>query len=192
MSLFRYGRSAVGMPLLQFLAFYQVVEYYYPTYGNSDARRRVRNILKDPDFRIERDGDIGRIVAALRTGGGGFGSERSQLKAAIRECVNDSDIREFVKSSKSRSEHFSAKAKNNSRVRVNFPDAKSDVLSDLADRLYNIRCEIVHTKEDWGSTSEQPPRLLPFTAESEQINHDIELMRYVAERVLIASSTIRI
>lgn len=31
-SLYWYARSAVGIPLLQFLAFYQVIEYYYPTY----------------------------------------------------------------------------------------------------------------------------------------------------------------
>ncbi|MBF0647143.1 hypothetical protein, partial [Desulfuromonas acetoxidans] len=46
-SLYWYGRSALGMPLLQFLAFYQVIEYYYPTYSQEEARRRIRSILKD-------------------------------------------------------------------------------------------------------------------------------------------------
>lgn len=32
-SLYWYARSAIGMPLLQFLAYYQVVEFYLPTYS---------------------------------------------------------------------------------------------------------------------------------------------------------------
>jgi hypothetical protein len=57
----------------------------------------------------------------------------------------------------------------------------------VADRLYNIRCEIVHTKDDGDADAMQ--RLLPFTPEAEQIMHDIDLMQFIAEKVLIASST---
>ena len=188
MSLYQYGRSAVGIPLLQFLAFYQVVEFYYPTYANSEARRRVRNILKDPSFRVDRDGDIGRVMSILRSGGGGVGSERTQLKAAIRECVDADSLREFIQASAPRLEHFTAKPKRASHLRLIPSDPKVDLLSDVSDRLYNIRCEIVHSKDDGDAASAQQ-RLLPFTAEAEQIVHDIELMQFVAERLLIASST---
>ena len=55
MALYWYARSAVGMPLLQFLAYYQSIEFYFPTYSQAEARRKVRNILKDPSFRANRD-----------------------------------------------------------------------------------------------------------------------------------------
>ena len=36
-TLYWYARSAIGMPLLQFLAFYQCVEFYYQTFSQSEA-----------------------------------------------------------------------------------------------------------------------------------------------------------
>jgi hypothetical protein len=57
-SLYWYARGARGMPLLQFLAYYQTLEYYFPAYSQAEARRKIRNILKNPTFRPERDTDV--------------------------------------------------------------------------------------------------------------------------------------
>jgi len=86
-SLYWYGRSALGMPLLQYLAFYQVIEYYYPTYSQEEAKRKIRTILKDPTFRTDRDGDIGKVLTAVSGHGRGFGDERSQLRATIMHVL---------------------------------------------------------------------------------------------------------
>jgi hypothetical protein len=40
------------MPLLQFLAFYQVIEFYFPTYSQAEAHRKLKAILKDPPFGV--------------------------------------------------------------------------------------------------------------------------------------------
>jgi hypothetical protein len=50
-SLYWYARGASGMPLLQFLAFYQVIEFYFHTYSQADVHRKLKAILKDPTFR---------------------------------------------------------------------------------------------------------------------------------------------
>src|SRR5690606_16162768 len=72
-SLYWYARSGAGMPLLQFLAFYPVIEYYFPAYAQEEPRRRIRAVLKDPTFRIERDADIGRVLSVMAGSGRGFG-----------------------------------------------------------------------------------------------------------------------
>tara|TARA_R110000850_G_scaffold3709_4_gene17335 strand:- start:3005 stop:4120 length:1116 start_codon:yes stop_codon:yes gene_type:complete len=110
-SLYWYGRGAMGMPLLQFLAFYQVIEYYYPTYSQEEVKRRIRSILKDPTFRTDRDGDIGKVLTALSGHGRGFGDERSQLRATINACVDANDLRDFLQENDERIEFFSAKQK---------------------------------------------------------------------------------
>jgi hypothetical protein len=45
MALYWYARGATSMPLLQYLAYYQAVEYYFPTYAQAEARRRIRGII---------------------------------------------------------------------------------------------------------------------------------------------------
>jgi hypothetical protein len=83
MSLFWYARSAHGMPLLQFLAYYQVIEFYFPTYYRAEAKRKIRRILKDPTFRADRDADIGRVLSSLTSGRSTIGDERSMMRATM-------------------------------------------------------------------------------------------------------------
>ena len=65
MSLYRYARSASGMPLLQFLAFYQAIEFYFPAYAEAEAHRKIQSILKDPGFRYDRDTDIASLLNSI-------------------------------------------------------------------------------------------------------------------------------
>ena len=41
-TLYCYGRSARGLPLLQYLAYYQAIEYFYPSFSNAEIMRRTR------------------------------------------------------------------------------------------------------------------------------------------------------
>src|SRR5690349_6512804 len=94
LSLYWYARSAFGIPLLQFLAFYQVVEFYFPIYSQAEARRRARAILKEPTFRPDRDADVGRLLSSLHLSRAGtYGDERSQLRATLNECVQPDALR---------------------------------------------------------------------------------------------------
>lgn len=184
-SLYWYGRSALGMPLLQFLAFYQVIEYYYPTYSQEEAKRRIRSILKDPTFRTDRDGDIGKVLAAVSGHGRGFGDERSQLRATINACIDPNDLRAFFEEDEERVEFFSAKQKGLTDQKLTLKNSDADLRAPVADLIYDIRCKIVHTK---GEISEgEVELLLPFSKEAELLFFDIELIQYIARKVLIAA-----
>ena len=46
-SLYCYAKSVRGVPLLQFLAYYQLVEYYFPNFAKLEAVRGAQKILKE-------------------------------------------------------------------------------------------------------------------------------------------------
>ena len=107
-----YARSAVKMPLLQFLAFYQLIEFYYPTYSQIDVRRRLKTILKDPTFRGDKDTDIGKILSTIQINrSGAFGDERSQLKVTLTECIDADSLREYFRKDSDRVEFSQIKPK---------------------------------------------------------------------------------
>jgi hypothetical protein len=187
-ALYQYGRSADGMPLLQFLAFYQVVEFYYPNYSDADARKRVRNILKDPNFHESREADIGYLLEVIQSKSGKYGGEKNQLKATISECVDAAGVIRFIDETTARSSFYKERTKKDRHTKINFAKDNNDLLTQIASRLYEIRCEIVHTKDIGDDVEGYRARLLPFTQEADQLEHDIALMQYVAQRVLIASS----
>ncbi len=186
MSLFWYAKSARGMPLLQFLAYYQVLEFYMPTYSNHEAIGKVRNILKDPRFSPDKDPQIARILASLRPSSRGFGDERSQFEAVLRRCVSPEELRAFYTSSKSRKEYYDKNFKSIASQKIPLQNKASDLLTETAIRLYEIRCRIVHTKDD--SDRELKP-LLPYSKETFDLHSDIELIEFIATAVLVASST---
>lgn len=186
MSLYWYARSARNMPLLQFLAFYQAIEFYFPAYFNAEVSRRIRTIIKDPSFRVDRDAHLAKIINVTRPGKGA-GSERDQLRATLRECVDEQDVVEFLKEDKDRQEFFGSKQKGITDKILNQKNKGEPLVQQVADRIYEIRCKVVHVKGDEGDAEVE--LLLPYTEEAEKLEHDIQLVRMLASKVLIASSS---
>jgi hypothetical protein len=52
----------------------------------------------------------------------------------------------------------------------------------VASRIYDLRCRIVHTKDD-----AEIELLLPFSTDLAHIKYDIDLVEFLARKVLIAS-----
>jgi hypothetical protein len=96
-------------------------------------------------------------------------------------------LRDFLESDPSRSEFYAAKGKGVLFHKISISNPNSDLRQDVADRIYDIRCKIVHSKAD--SRNEEFELLLPFSKEAEQLAFDIELAQYVAQVVLISGST---
>ena len=186
-SLYWYGRSALGMPLLQFLAFYQVIEFYFPTYSQAEAQRKVRTLLKDPSFRANRDADIGKLLSLLKVSHtGAYGDERAQIRATLMECIHPQALRDFLEEDDARKEFYLGKPRAIPYHKIPVANPTADLRTDVAERIYDIRCKIVHTKSDAGDT--EVDLLLPFSKEADQLGFDIELVQYIAQGVLIAAS----
>ena len=187
MSLYWYARTADRMPLLQFLAYYQVVEFYFPVYTNRETQQLIRALVKDPRFSIDRDADLAGLLSAIRLHGGssGFGEEKSQLRAAIEACTTATELRIFLREDSEREEFFkSDKARRLSKEKLSAQSPDADLQRLISERLYDIRCRIVHSKESIGDRA----LLLPFSREARMMQHDIALIEYIARKVIIAAS----
>ncbi|SDU56518.1 hypothetical protein SAMN04489801_4481 [Pseudomonas mandelii] len=186
LSLYWYGRSAVGMPLLQFLAFYQVIEFYYPRYAEYEAHRKLKAVLKHPTFRGDRDSDVAKLLNVISVSrSGAFGDERSQLRATLDECLHNDELRRFLLENPEREQFYSNKAKS-AYHKVSLAGDEAELRADVARRIYDIRCKIVHTKSD--TRDVEVELLLPYSKEADQLKHEIELVQFVAQQVLIAGS----
>lgn len=184
LSLYWYAQSALGMPLLQFLALYQVIEFYYPIYSDLAAQKKISNALKDPRFNAHSEKDIARIFNIVKSTSAAR-SELSQLESTLKECIDVSLLRDWLKSETKREEFFRSKnAVKLSEYKINCDADEDDLLKQVWQRLYNIRCRIVHTKGSEGDLEV----LHPQSKEVKYLDHDISLANFLAHRVLISSS----
>lgn len=190
LSLYWYSRVAENMPLLQFLAFYQCLEFFFPVYSVREAQRVLRTKIKDPTFNFDKETDIAKLLQALRVSyRGGYGSEREQLTSVVENCVQGEELVAFVSENDDRKEFYRDKDKFSkvSRVRLQLSGSASELLRSVAERLYDIRCRIVHSKAD---QDQAVAVILPFSKEAQMLGHDIVVARFVARKTLVASGSV--
>lgn len=187
LSLYWYGRMSVEFPLIEYLAYYQVLEFFYPSFSHRETLTKLRNELRDPRFRPEDDESLIRVLALASGTGKGYGTEREQLKSTISACVTLEQIRDLISGDDDLRNHFSGKQKIKGVAQVNLADLRADLLGSVANRVYDIRCRIVHAKEDGGGMGEEI--LLPFSKESEALGPDIKLVKFLAQKALISQAT---
>lgn len=193
-SLYWYARSATKMPLLQYLAFYQAIEFYFPMYTELDAKKMLKKILKNPVFDENKDEDLTKLITMIRPrlNGRGFANERTQLLSTLKECVNPDEVRDFLKGTK-KSDFFSLKneqgkhSKQISSVPLIQNQDDDELINNLKERVYDIRCKIVHTKAS--DVDQNLEMILPFSKEAEYLTYDIDLIKLVAQQVIVASGS---
>ncbi|GBE12206.1 MAG TPA: hypothetical protein ENH35_01025 [Candidatus Moranbacteria bacterium] len=183
LALYWYAKSAKKMPLQKFLAFYQVLEFYYPNFTKISAKKKVKNLLLDPSFNIDKDKDLNRILDIVESSSSSTTDERSQLYATLEECVASTELIAFFKPKTIR-DFFIKKNKEITEVTIPLADKKADIIKSVASRVYDIRCRIVHTKDLSGTTKP----LLPNSQGAENLHEDIKLLEFLAKKVIISAS----
>ncbi len=186
-SLYWYAKESGQMPIFQYLAFYQTTEFYFPIYSSFEAKQKIQGIIKDPRFNPNRDTDITKIISTIQSNSGGksFGNEREQLKATINSCTNNVELKEFFSADQNRFDFFAEnKGKNLAKQKISVKNDTADLVAEVSERIYEIRCRIVHSKASEGDFDV----LLPYSNEVKKMNYDIELIEFIARKVLISSS----
>lgn len=184
LSLYWYARAIPEMPLVQFLAYYQVLEYYFPAYSRTKTVNALRSKLREI-YGVARETDVVGIFQALRTNRRAvFGQEKDQLRHTIEECMSPRELRDFLFTAEREAFYSDAASSAVSTVQIDMSGESTDQRGDVARRVYEIRNRIVHTK----SEHDDLDPLLPFDREIELLRYDIELVRFLAQRVLAASA----
>lgn len=192
LELFQYGRAASSLPLLQFLAYYQVVEYFFPIYSRQAVASRLRIALKQPRFDVNDDIALSRVLSAILPEGKNFINEREQLRHTLHACLEPQTIRDLIEASEEYLRHFTAKNQSIKGVeRMILHDRQPDLRDQAADRIYAIRCRVVHAKQDGRDAAVD--LLLPSSPETSYMLPEIDLMCTVAQQVLaVAGQTPRL
>lgn len=167
----------------KYLAYYQAIEYFFPMIVESETITAVDIVLADPRFQRKDGSQAREVVAAVRRTKEETQTEEKQLRAAIKAAVSSEELRSFL-SSPFRVEYFTAKQQALAGVQKLLlnPEAP-DLIEHVARRVYTLRCRIVHSKS--GLSIDVPGPLWPGTEESNSMWYDVELIEFLAQKVLI-------
>ncbi|WP_413174391.1 hypothetical protein [Anabaena azotica] len=184
LSLYIYALSEEEMPVSQYLHYYQVIECYFPKFFNKEALRIMKETIKDPSFYESEetlDSNINnlfdKIIGIIRSQ-----TEEDLLKLTIKHCVNREELRSFFQEKKDRQKFFENYNKwNDITIKESPLSTGGDIRNKTAIRIYDIRCQVVHTKND---PTDQRKFILPLSEEAQKLGYDIELVKFIARKVL--------
>ncbi|MCZ7423755.1 hypothetical protein O7605_30030 [Verrucosispora sp. WMMA2121] len=161
------GRDA----LERYLKYYQVLEYYYlraaTSYSASIGKSGTQGVVPS---RKQLSIEPGQIEALLR-----IAMQPRQLEGFLR----GSNILAVASDSRVIADVRTLERDPNGQPKPGF-----DYRDDVAMRIYGIRCRIVHAKEPGRGGKRTGRPLLPFSREARSLQSDIQLVRFVAERVM--------
>jgi hypothetical protein len=159
--------------------------YFFPLFSRAAVIRRLRQELSDPRFDLHSDSDISRIFSVVSQSGKGSMPERDQLRETIAASIDDDRLLAFLEEDPRRLT-FLTESKEIAYVRpIALKDKGRRLVDQVSDRVYDVRCRIVHSKEDGGPTGHK--LLLPAGRESKLLAHDIELARFLAQKTIISA-----
>lgn len=187
--LYAYARSLPeSFPLLKFLAYYQVLEYFFPVYSTFHAAKALQGALLTPGFDTH---SIGKVTKALRESlkvpHMGGRREYEQLQATLLHCVIEDQLKHFLVSTRLNGNSLVAelavagKQLGAPPITTDSDDNKK-LLETLTKRIYILRNRIVHTKDDDHRLGRRP--LFPFDFHAKKLVADTLLLRFVAASAL--------
>lgn len=183
--LYWYARQSEGHAA-QFLGFYHVLEYFFPRYSIAEEVTRLREELSSAYASIDEvSEDTIRVILSATYRHRGIGPEKEQLQKLLKKVVPADELRSFLDGDRALRNFYMQATMPVVSERISLENPRADIYKQSAYRLYQIRCRIVHTKED-----RRKEAFVPFSAEAAELAADVRLISYLAQKVLLANTKV--
>lgn len=178
-------------PMMQFIGYYHIIEYFFNIVFFEDAYNKLRNIINKEEFTYNNNNDLLEIIKFInkKFKGSMRVPEGEALLLTLKKSVDIDELKDrldFISSPKIKN----FKLKEVSFSKGNEVDLNSknedDIYINLKDRIYKTRNAIVHSKAN-DKEEEESNVYNPFENE-EELRKEIPLMRAIAEQIIIKTA----
>lgn len=174
-------------PTLQFLAFYQVLEYYFDLISNQKLFKQISQRIKDPKF-IPDDQNLDILVKDILTHKR-VTKELEKLTLVLNEYVDADDLVSFIKEYEDfhKTKHY-FKKREVFGEEVNVSPNPNEATYGVARTIKAIRNALVHSSDKFEGKYEDGCRHIPFSETTEIVRAEIPLIKFLAQKVIIGTS----
>lgn len=180
-----YQRAmAVEDPVNQFLSFYQVLEYFFLSVSDEELYRKISSVLHDPSFSTKPK-NLDRIIQATLNHKR-ESDETEMLRLVLVKHIDEMDLVSFIKTYEEHlTENWFTKKRKLFGKDNEIKTAAGHVIGNVANRVKLIRNALVHSSD----RHDRQERFIPTRAAEAEIRKEVPLVKYLAEKVIIGSST---
>jgi len=165
---------------LKYLFYYQILEYCAYYYLNEDLRRKLNNILKNPNL-IGNSSNYTRLIIEEFKNNFKSNDDKQRLEKVVCDFCSYNEIKQEIKSNPNsfiKDINFEGGFKLESILKdeSEIESPSKDIMKKIIDRIDNIRNVMVHIRE-----SRENKVILPTQKNSNQLNSYTFLLRRIAE-----------
>jgi hypothetical protein len=175
---------AVEDPVNQFLSFYQVLEYFFLAVSDEELYRKLSSIVNDPLFSTkprQLDKLIQSTLSHKRES-----DETEMLRLVLAKHVDESELINFIDAyEKHLTDRWFTKKRKFFGEENEVKATTGHVIGNVARRVKLIRNALVHSSDRYN----RQENFVPTRAAEAEIRKEVPLVKYLAEKVIIASST---
>lgn len=182
---FYFAGLREDVPMDTFKQWFNIIEYFFEDASLLALRAQcppelASTLIRWSDITKQRE----QIAKALKSSKYDVLSERSMTRYVLTQLVSDKEFKEDLKNlSKDARQYFQGFRYESGNIKIVPMSLHSrDLRETYADRLYLIRCGVIHSKKYY--LREPGFCFLPFTHDEHVIEMEIELLRRVVQRLI--------
>ncbi len=181
----KFYRLGMGsyFPILKFLTFYQVLEYFFIKVSDEELYNKLSYELKDPKF-VPKEPHIAKLVRIVEDHSKKL-DETEMLKNVLKKYIDFTDLKEFIENYEEKiSEKIYTKRNEIFGEIVEVSLKENHIFGNIAKIIKIIRNALVHSSDRY----EGKKRYVPFSESTEIVEKHIPLLKFLAEKVIFATS----
>jgi len=171
---------------LQFLTFYQILEYFFIKVSDELLYQKISCQLNDPKFKTTKTRNLDHLIHIIeehkRTN-----NETEMLKNVLKKFIDDSDIIKFIQAYEAYiGKNLYTKKRTLFGEEITQANKTGHIFGNIAKIIKTVRNALVHSSDRY----ERYERHIPFSESTEIVRNEIPLVKFLAEKVIIASASI--
>lgn len=175
--------KASPFPSQSFLAYYNVLEYFFLRVSELVLHDRLTAVLNAPSFRANKSG-IDKVISSVRSQDA-RSDETEMLRNVLERFVAEPDLIEFISALEAGvGERIYTKKRVVFGEQLQVSLVEGHALSNAAKLLKHIRNAIVHSSDKY--TREECH--IPLSGSEDLIEEFIPLVRFLAERIIFGTA----
>lgn len=167
-----------------FISFYHILEYFFISVSDAKLYNRLERIVNDPAFSARRK-QLDRIITSVDEHTR-ESDETEMLKGVLAEFVEEDDLLEFLNRYEAHLEEklYTEKASCFGYELEKMTFRSGHLFGPLAKRIKTIRNALIHSSDRY----ERKDRYVPGEEASRMLTRELPLLRFLAEKVIIATA----
>jgi hypothetical protein len=180
-----YQRAfATDDPVIQFLSFYQVMEYFFVQVSDERLYEQLARRIRDPKFNL-KPMHLDRVIQDVLDHRK-ITDETEMLKSVLTKFVDVQTLISFITAYET---YLGEKMYTKKRVlfgeEIEVRPVEGHVIANVASTVKAIRNAVVHSSDRY----ERQQRYIPNRAAHKSLSREIPLMRFLAEQVVLGTAS---